>query len=167
MRVIVLVIILIGVMSAAGSAQVLEDVPPWHWAHDAVDKLVAAGIIVGFPPNDRDLTINAVTQVYDAFVHASHPDAQAWAERFLTNLPAAWPQPLRRSALLRYRLEQFSTRLAQGKGTVSLVAVTVTRAGATSATTRTRVQAGVEQDPDGRWRVNYTSLVAAQPEIFR
>lgn len=163
MKILIMSAVLITLIAMPSAAQSFDDVPPWHWARAAIDHLVAGGIIVGFPPNDRDLVLNAVTQVYESFAHASHPEAQAWAERFLTKLPANWPQPLQRSPLLRVRLEQFGTRLAQGKGSVLFVAVTATRSG----TARARVQASVEQDPDGRWRVNYTSLAAAQPGLFR
>lgn len=161
-------LILTGVLAVAANAQAFEDVPPWHWAREAIDRLAAARVIVGFPPNNRDLAVNAVTQVYESFVHASHPDAPAWAERFLTNLPANWPQPLQRSSLVRYRLEQFGVRFgAQGTGRVSFLAVTAVRSAGATLSRRTSVQADVQQDHEGRWRVNYGSLSAAQPEIFR
>ncbi len=168
MRFIALAVILTAVLAAAANAQAFEDVPPWHWAREAIDRLAAARVIVGFPPNNRDLAVNAITQVYESFVHASNPDAPAWAERFLTNLPANWPQPLQRSSLVRYRLEQFGVRFgAQGTGRVSFVAVTTVRSAGASLSRRASVQAEVQQDREGRWRVNYGSLAAAQPEIFR
>ena len=168
MRFLAVAVILTAFFTAAANAQAFEDVPPWHWAREAIDRLAVARVIVGFPPNNRDLAVNAVTQVYESFAHASHPDVQAWAERFLTNLPAGWPQPLQRSSLVRYRLEQFGVRFgAQGAGRVSFVAVTAVRSAGATTSRRVSVQAEVQQDRDGRWRVNYSSLASAQPEIFR
>lgn len=168
MKRLLIALVIAGLTTTAAAAQGLEDVPPWHWARASIDRLVSGGIIVGFPPNNRDLAVNAVTQVYETFSHASHPEAQVWAERFSTNLPATWPQPLQRSPLVRYRLEQFGVRFGpQGTGRVSFVAMTVVRSVGTILSRRASIQTEVQQDPDGRWRVNYTSLAAAQPEIFR
>lgn len=165
---LLLALVIAGLTTTAAFAQGLEDVPPWHWARAAIDRLASGGIIVGFPPNRRDLAVNAVTQVYEAFSHGSHPEAQVWAERFLINLPATWPQPLQRSPLVRYRLEQFGVRFGtQGTGHVSFVAMTVVRSAGTILSRRASIQAEVQQGPDGRWRVNYTSLAAAQPGLFR
>lgn len=167
MKRLLIALVIAGLTTTAVAAQGLEDVPPWHWARAAIDRLVSGGIIVGFPPNHRDLAANAVIQIYEAFSHPSHPEAQAWAERFLADLPAAWPRPLQQSPLLRYRLEQFSVRFGlQGMARVSFVAFTVVRNGA-AVTQRASVQAEAQQDPTGRWRVNYASLAAAQPQVFR
>jgi hypothetical protein len=140
------------------------DVPPWHWASDAVAQLARAGIVQGYPRDDRELARNAVTQVYDAFAHPSHPAARAWAEAFLTNLPAAWPAPLERSALAAYRLRVQEVRLMAARGAVDVLAVAVLRGG---TTLRTRFTAAVVRDDAGRWRVDYASLAAGQPQLFR
>ncbi|HEU5300595.1 MAG TPA: S-layer homology domain-containing protein [bacterium] len=156
-------------LPAAARAQApispFEDVPPWHWAFDAVEKLAREGIIQGYPRNDRDLARNSVTQVYEAFAHASHPSARAWAEAFLTNLPSGWPTPLERSNLVSFRLTEQQVRLEGSRGTVSLLAA-VTLRGA-SAPVRARVTASVVRDEGGRWRVDYASLVRGQPNLFR
>lgn len=166
-RILLLSVVLVGLFAASGVAQGFEDVPPWHWSREAIDKLVAGRIIVGFPPNDRDLALNAIIQVYSSFAHASHPQAQAWAERFLTNLPADWPQPLMRSRLRGFRLDNAAVRLGRDRGTVSFLAITVVRSDGSAASGRARVTAEVQRGPDGRWRSNYASLVANQPAIFR
>ena len=153
--------------AAAAQTSPFEDVPPWHWAFDAVEKLAAEGIIQGYPRNDRDLARNAVIQVYEAFAHAGHPQARAWAEAFLTNLPAGWPAPLERSSLASFRLTDTQVRLDGGRGTVTVQsAVTLRRAGA-STTVRSRFTATVVRDDANRWRVDYGSLAAGQPELFR
>ena len=81
------------------------DVPPWHWAFEAVQQGATAGIFSGYPTDDSELVANALVQVYEAFAHAGHPGAQGWAEWFLTNTPSQWPQPLQRSRLLTFALE--------------------------------------------------------------
>ncbi|HXF82120.1 MAG TPA: S-layer homology domain-containing protein [bacterium] len=152
-----------GSAAAQTAASPFEDVPPWHWAFDAVAQLARAGIIQGYPRDDRELARNALTQVYDAFAHPSHPAARAWAEAFLTNLPAPWPAPLERSVLTAYRLSVQQVRLRGTRGAVDVLAVAVLRGG----TLRTRFTAAVVRDEGGRWRVDYASLAAAQPQLFR
>ncbi|MGH2436585.1 MAG: hypothetical protein ACRDFA_06305 [bacterium] len=95
MRLLFASVVLLGLLAASSVAQGFEDVPPWHWSRAAIDSLVAGRIIVGFPPNDRDLALNAVVQVYESFAHASHPQAQTWAERFLATSHATGRSRLR------------------------------------------------------------------------
>lgn len=167
MRKLVVSVFLVGLLAASSAAQGFEDVPPWHWSRAAIDSLVAGSIIVGFPPNDRDLALNAIIQVYESFAHSSHPQAQAWAERFLLNVPRDWPQPLARSRLRGFRLNSPGVRLGRDRGTVSFVATTVVRSGGSAVTERSRVTVEVQRGTDGRWRANYTSLITAHPQIFR
>jgi len=141
-----------------------EDVPPWHWAYDAVRKLAENGIILGYPRDDRELALNAVVQVYAAFAHAAHPSAQAWAEAFLVNLPAGWPAPLQRSELTAFQLTGSQVRLDGPRGTVSVQSVVRTRR---AAGIRTQLTATVVRDDAGRWRVDYASLVRGQADVFR
>jgi len=167
MRNLIVAVSLVGLLAASGAAQGFEDVPPWHWSRAAIDSLVAGRIIVGFPPNDPDLAVNAIIQVYESFAHSSHTQAQAWAERFLLNVPRDWPQPLARSRLRGFRLDNPGVRLDRDRGTVSFVATTVVRSGGSAVTERGRVTVEVQRGTDGRWRANYTSLITAHPQIFR
>jgi hypothetical protein len=167
MRILMLPVVLLVTLAAPITVHAFDDVPPWHWSREAIDHLVAGGIIVGFPPNDRDLALNAVVQAYESFARASHPQAQAWAERFLTNLPADWPRPLVRSQLRGFRFDNSGVRLGRDRGTVSFVSTTVVRSDGSAVTRRSRVTAEVQRGSDGRWRVNYASLVSAHPQIFR
>lgn len=183
-----LALLLLGGTGAAARAQGLspfEDVPPWHWAFDAVQHLAQQGVVHGFPRNDRDLALNAVVQVFDAFVHARHPAAREWAEAFLTNLPAAWPRPLERSDLLGFTFADAQVRVAAGslragRGTVTLQAQLRIRlthialpagrqppARPPIVTVSRRVAVNLVQDTAGRWRADYPSLIAVLPEVFR
>ena len=167
MRVIMRAILIVVGLTAAAAAQgtlQFSDVPPWHWAHDAVQTGAASGAFRGYPSDDRALAVNALTQVYEAFAHATHPRAREWAERFVTNLPANWAQPLERSRLASFALENVRFELNGDRGTVSFVAVTAqTRVSAS----RTPMRVGVRKDSEGAWRVNYPDLVTGQPQLFR
>jgi hypothetical protein len=154
--------------AAVAQSAGFEDVPPWHWAFEAVQRLGAAGIFVGYPSSDQERAINAVAQVYDAFAHPAHPAARGWAERFLVNLPATWPQTLERSTLLSFRLENARVETAGATIVVSYVALVTLRSSAGVVTSsRAAVRAELQRDADGRLRVNYATLAAAQPQVFR
>ena len=168
MAMLIAVVVLVPGMAALAQPSVpFQDVPPWHWAFEAVQRTALAGIFVGYPAVDRDLAINAVTQVYDAFVHAAHPRAREWAERFLINLPVGWPQPLQQSRLVSFRLEQPRVDIKGERGAISVVAVIHLRRARGVAEARTPLRLEVRKDAEGRWRVNYADLAAAQPEVFK
>jgi len=163
---LMIVIVLLATASALAEAppSPFEDVPPWHWAFAAVRTLAAQGLVQGYPRDDRELAGNAVVQVYAAFAHAAHPSARAWAEAFLTNLPPDWPRALERSRVIGYGLTDREVRLQGAGGTVAfLAAVTLENARPVSG----RVRVAVVRDEAGRWRVDYATLAAAQPAIFR
>jgi hypothetical protein len=165
MRAVALVMVLLALPGVAwAQPRTFEDVPPWHWAFDAVQRVAAARIMIGYPRNDRDLAANAAVQVYEAFANSAHEAAREWAERFLTNLPADWPRPLERSPLRGYRLEQLRVTLFADRGTVSFTAVVRL---ADDRALRATVRVAVTKDNEGRWRVNYPDLAAGQPQIFR
>ncbi|MDQ7844519.1 MAG: S-layer homology domain-containing protein [Armatimonadota bacterium] len=166
----VLIVLPLAVIVSVGSAfaQVppsqFEDVPPWHWAYDAVQKLAENGLLLGYPRDERELALNAVVQVYDAFAHATHSTAQTWAEAFLTHLPPGWPAQLRRSEWTAFQLSGSQVRLDGPRGTVLVQGTVRTRR---AAEIRIRLTVTVVRDEAGRWRVDYASLVRGQPDVFR
>jgi len=167
MRLVLIAAIVLVVAATAAAQQALspfEDVPPWHWAFDAVRSLAERGVVQGFPKNHPELAGNAVTQVYEAFAHATHTSARGWAESFLTNLPSDWPRPLERSRVTGYGITDREVRLQGARGTVTYLAVVNLR-GANAVSGRVTVT--VVRDEAGRWRVDYATLAAAQPAIFR
>lgn len=170
MRQIVVTLALIGLISAVVFAQTpsaFVDVPPWHWAFDAVQQDAAAGIFTGYPTSDRDLVANALLQVYEAFAHAGHPAAQEWAEWFLTNTPSGWPQPLQRSRLVRYALENVQVRVSGDRAAATFVAAVTMRTDGGLSAARAPAEAQAEKDGRGHWRIDYATLVAGQPQLFR
>lgn len=150
-------------------ARAFDDVPPWHWAFDGVQKAATARVVIGYPRTDREAAINAVTQVYEAFANPTHPSARSWAERFVTNVPQAWPVPLQRSSLQTFRLEAVRAVIAGDRGTVSFAAAIAQRptGGGPAVESRARMRVEVQRDGEGRWRVNYADLAAGQPAVFR
>jgi hypothetical protein len=60
------------------------DVPPCHWAFEAVNRLAGA-LFVGFPPRDDYLAVNAVWQVFEG-LRCEDP---SWSLRFLEGAPEA------------------------------------------------------------------------------
>lgn len=72
-----------------------------------------------------------------------------------------------RSALVRVHLENTRVELVGTGGVVSFVAVVTLRAGAGVVESRAPVRAGVQKDADGHLRINYPTLAAAQPALFR
>ncbi|MGH2436286.1 MAG: hypothetical protein ACRDFA_04755, partial [bacterium] len=102
--------------------------------------------------------------VYEAFSHASHASARGWAELFLTNLPSDWPRPLEQSRVTGYGITDRQVGLQGDRGRVTYLSVVNLR-GARAVSGRVTVT--VLRDQTGRWRVDYATLAAAQPAIFR
>src|SRR3989442_15472628 len=117
-----LVAIAMGAVGAQAAPSAFVDVPPWHWAFDAVVDGAARGIFTGYPVDDRELVANALVQVYEAFARPTHPAARDWAEWFLTNTPPGWPQPLQRSRLIAFTLEDLHAQVSGDRATATFVA---------------------------------------------
>ena len=161
------IVALAGGTAWAQGPSAFVDVPPWHWAFEAVQQGATAGIFTGYPTDDSELVANALVQVYEAFAHAGHPGAQGWAEWFLTNTPAQWPQPLQRSRLLTFALEDVRVRVSGDRAGATFVAAVIVGTDGGRSTLRSPVQAQAEKDGSGHWRIDYTALAAGQPQIFR
>ena len=137
------------------------DVPPWHWAHDGVQKGQDAGILLGYPATAPELVENAVSQVYDGFAHAGTGAARAWVERFTYNRPANWPLPLQRSRIVRFALRDMRTVPHGDTATATFTAAVTTRQGQDASKMRVTLRREGED-----WQVDYASL-AAGSALFR
>src|SRR2546422_914778 len=164
---VVAIVALAGGTAWAQGPSAFVDVPPWHWAFEAVQQDATAGIFTGYPTDDSELVANALVQVYEAFAHSGHPGAQGWAEWFLTNTPSQWPQPLQRSRLLQFALEDVRVRVSGDRARATFVAAGTVGTGGRASTLRSPSQAQGEEDGSGHWRIDYTALAAGQPQIFR
>lgn len=157
----------VGVVVSTGVAGAVDgrgfpDVPPWHWAFDAVMKDQGAGVVVGYPAAPAELAQNAITQVYDGFAHAGATGAQAWVERFSYNRPASWPAPLARSEFARVTLSGMRVAVHDDTATAGFTAAVTTRQGRT-VTTAMRVEL---RRNGGDWQVDYAGL-ASGSSFFR
>ncbi len=147
---------------AAATAAGFPDVPPWHWAYDAVTRDQDAGVIVGYPVSPAALIENAIAQVYDGFAHESAPGAQAWVERFSYNRPPDWPAPFRRSRLVAF---SFTGMRASINGTTATAAFTATIGTLGGQTSTAQVRVGLRFNGMD-WQVDYAALARASP-LFR
>jgi hypothetical protein len=153
-----------GAVLAAGAAWAASfpDVPPWHWAYDAITRDEAAGLIIGYPVAPADLIENSLTQVYDGFGHSGARGAQGWVERFTYNRPADWPAPFAHSQVAAFLLSGMRITVRGDVATAQFSAAVTTRDGKTS-TSQMRVQMRLSK-PD--WQVDYGTLTATSP-VFR
>jgi hypothetical protein len=163
----VLLAALVGVVVSTGVVGAVDgggfpDVPPWHWASDAVTKDQGAGLVVGYPAAPAELAQNAITQVYDGFTHAGAKGAQEWVERFSYNRPANWPAPLQRSQFVQVTLSGMRMAVHDDTATAAFTAAVATRQGRT-VTTPMRVEL---RHNGGDWQVDYASL-ASGSSLFR
>lgn len=84
---------------ATGSAEAhFADVPPCHWAYEAVNEMAELGIFIGFPPEDGFLSVNALRQVFEGL----RCDAPEWSLRFLSGAPSGLGQ---QAQVLGFELE--------------------------------------------------------------
>ena len=135
------------------------DIPPWHWAYDAVTSDQAAGLVVGYPTSPEELAGNAIRQVYGGFAHAGAAQAQSWVERFTFNRPANWPAPLEHSPIAAFSLSPVRVIL-HGDSGIAVFTATVRTTADRTLTTPVRVNVRANgQD----WQVDYAGLAAADP----
>jgi len=151
-------------LGAARAAETVPfpDVPPWHWAYNGIEKDRAAGLFEGYPAGPIELAANAVTQVYDGFVHSGAAGAQTWVERFTFNRPPTWPEPLQRSQILRFSLTGMRVRAGGDTAVVTFTATVTTRR---AQTVTTPMRAALRYDGQN-WQVDFASL-ASGSSLFR
>ncbi len=154
-------VVLIGGIAAATEGS-FPDVPPWHWAYDAITKLQDEGIVQGFPTPPAQLAENSILQVYDGFAHATATSAQAWVERFTFNRPRNWPAPLSHSQIAVFSLTDARLSVRDTTATATFTA-TVRSPDGKTVTDPMRVELRWNgQD----WQVDYATLAAGSP-LFR
>ncbi len=146
----------------AAAQPTFPDVPPWHWAYDAIVKDQQAGLFTGYPTPPAELAENSIFQVYDGFAHAGATGAQRWAERFTYNRPAGWPAPLQHSQIERFSLTAMQVTVRADTATSMFTATVKTRDGRT-VTLPMRV--GLRHTGQN-WQVDYATLAAESP-MFR
>jgi len=153
-----------GVLLAVGiaTAAPFPDVPPWHWAYDAVTRIHDAGLVQGYPSSPTELIETSITQVYDGFAHAAAPGAQEWVERFTYDRSAAWPAPFRRGEVAAFLLTGIRPTV-NGDTAVATFHASVTLRGGSEQSASMRVALRFNGDD---WQVDYATLAQASP-LFR
>ena len=87
-----LIVVMMAPLAALGisrAAAPFADVPPCHWAAEAVAGLADQEIFIGFPPDDAYLGTNALRQVFEGL----RCDDPSWSQRFVSDAPADLGQP--------------------------------------------------------------------------
>ena len=138
---------------APRAAAQFVDVPPCHWAAEAVNRLAAGGVVQGAPSPGPQLATNALRQVFEGLKCG---DA-AWTARFLTGAPAALAASVAARPVRDFELTVLETRAAANAATIRY-RVTVTPPDAARATTVTGT-ARATFDAEAGWRVEYASLL--------
>ncbi|HKX19598.1 MAG TPA: hypothetical protein VJT33_16475 [bacterium] len=156
------VLLTAGQAAAQAPATPFPDVPPWHWAYQGVTRDAQAGLLVGYPTPPVELVENTLTQVFEGFVHARTPEAQAWVERFTYNRPTSWPGPLERSSITGFVLTGVKTAVTGDAATAAFAASVTPRTG---RATTTPMRVGLRLI-DGDWKIDYATLAGQNP-VFR
>jgi hypothetical protein len=135
------------------------DVPPCHWAFEAVSRL-AGTLFVGFPPRDDYLAVNAVRQVFEG-LRCEDP---SWSLRFLEGAPQAFAVgvPVR---LVGFELETALLSLEADRAEVSLALLaSLEEAGERRIATR-QGTVNIVRTADG-WRADYADFAALELDLF-
>lgn len=164
MRRIMIVLLLTALAAApwtlAAPGAWFEDVPPCHWAAEAVAEVAELGIFIGFPSDGAYDSVNALRQVFEG-LRCGDP---SWSLRFLQGAPAVFGlAPV--ADLAGFALEPTLLELHDDRATVSfaLTAVLVE-----AGVERTETRAGsVTLRSDGHgWRVAYGELAELDLALF-
>jgi hypothetical protein len=136
------------------------DVPPCHWAAEAVNRLADLGIFIGFPPEPAYLSVNALRQVFEG-LRCEDP---SWSLRFLEGAPLGFGQPPA-PRLAGFELTAELVELTADQARVAFtVLLVLDEAGLRRIETR-QGEALVRRDGLG-WRVAYASLAGLEPSLF-
>jgi hypothetical protein len=147
-------------LGAANTHPAFADVPPCHWAADAVAELAGTGIFIGFPPDDAYLSVNALRQVFEG-LRCAEP---AWSLRFLDGASDAFTAGVG-PALVGFALEP---RLVSRDADRAEVAFTLTTVIDDDGVRSTETRAGTAEvrRSEVGWRVVYADLLTLALPVF-
>ncbi|WP_051195664.1 S-layer homology domain-containing protein [Meiothermus rufus] len=92
------------------------DVPPCHWAAEAVRVLAARGLFQGYPATARELAENALRQVFEGL----RCGETSWSLEFLEGAPPSFGAAPRIDG---FELRGLQTRLSGDRGTIAFEVV--------------------------------------------
>jgi hypothetical protein len=147
--------------AAAAPRPSFDDVPPCHWAAEAVADLDRLGIFIGFPADAGYESVNAVRQVFEG-LRCGDP---AWSLRFVRAAPAAFGlQP--RVVLVAFALEADVEAWTSVGARIAYSLTTVTEEDGVRRSDQRAGHIEVVRDPFG-WRVDYAALAGLELPLFR
>ena len=159
----ILIVVVIAALAAVANgreAASFADVPPCHWAAEAVTELADTGVFIGFPPDDAYLSVNALRQVFEG-VRCDDP---SWTLRFVVDAPADLGQAAV-PRLLGFELD--ATVLQRTPAQIELgYALTVHLEHHGTRTTATREGTMPVHRSDLGWRLDYADLAALDLPLF-
>lgn len=143
-------------VASAQTHDAFPDVPPCHWAAEAVHRIGApVDANTSRARASQELTANAARQVFEG-LRCGEPE---WSERFLLGPPADWPPDI---AVHAFALEVVELRRS-GDEAEADVALSVTLADGTTLERSGTVGLAFGE---GEWRASYESLAALDLPIF-
>lgn len=158
---VLLVWALLSVPVAARPTAPFVDVPPCHWAADAVAELADLGIFIGFPRDDAYLAANALRQVFEGL----RCDDPEWSRAFIVTAPDAFSEA-RLPQLAGFTLE---TTVLEQVADRAEIAYSLTAVIDHQGERRTELRDGtieVWRGDDTGWRVAYAELAALDLPLF-
>ena len=142
------------------AAAPFADVPPCHWAADAVAVLADQEIFIGFPPDDVYHGSNALRQVFEGL----RCDDASWSQRFVSDAPADLGQePSLR--LLGFDLDATVQQRDAARIELAYVLTVHMEHDGERSTTRREGTLAVHRNELG-WLVSYADLAALDLPIF-
>ncbi len=154
---LVLVSAAFGLSFSARSQGGFVDVPPCHWASEAINQV--SGLDRPQVESSARLASNALEQV---FAGLSCDDLN-WSARFVAGAPSSFAQG---GKLKGYTLDATATRVQGGQASVRYRLVATIEGSGTTITATRSGTAQLQADPSTGWRVTYASLKAMNLPIF-
>lgn len=145
---------------AGGAGPAFDDVPPCHWAAEAVRKVASAGIFVGFPPDPAYDSVNALRQVFEG-LRCGRP---SWSTRFLSGAPDAFASQ-EGPSLVRFRLVPKVVSSSANKVDVAFRLTAVFEQDGVQRTLARRGTAALTRTEAG-WKVAYGELAGLDLPFF-
>lgn len=142
-------------VSSAAAQPTFPDVPPCHWAADAVGRIAGDNEVEAAQArSSRYLAANAVRQVFEG-LRCQTPE---WSEAFLLDAPDSWP-PER--AVYEFTLSVGEVQLDGDRGSAQIELTAPANDGWGQRTGELELHF-----VDGGWKVSYPSLAALGLPLF-
>jgi hypothetical protein len=154
-RFLALVLLLgLGLAQQAPQGSAFVDVPPCHWAKEAVDRITDASAVAP-PQPSAALAANAVQQVFEG-LKCGDPQ---WSARFIADAPNVFL--LGASKLSGFELRGLQARVSGNTATVRFQVIAHLASGTLTRSGEVRLSFS----PDG-WKSDYATLAGLNLPVF-